>query len=182
MPELPESSKLSATPGKLALIGVLAVVLVVVLAVQFGGVLGAKPSADGDPGPEGPKPAPSWQLSEQSARPCRELAGGQDAPRPWPQLELADVSAYDPFALRTSVAKPAEPPVTTGQRERDRAQQEQLLEQLREKGVQAVIGGSRRGNAAVIGSEIVRVGDALGEFRVVGIGADGVVLERPAEE
>ena len=182
MPKLPESSKLGATPGKLALIAVLAVVLVVALAVQFGGSLGAGRPRDGDRGRESQSPGPAGQLAAQSAQPSEDAGKGHDASRPWPKLELADVSAYDPFAVRTPVTKPPEPPATTAESDADRAQQDQLLEQLREEGVQAVIGGSRNGNAAVIGSQIVRVGDVLDGFRVVGIEADGVVLERSAAE
>ena len=182
MPKLPESPKLRATPGKLALIAVLAVVLVVVLAVQFGGSLGAGPPRDADRDRESHRPGPPGQLAVQAAQPSRDAGKGHDASRPWPKLELAEVSAHDPFAVRTPVAKPPEPPATTAESEADRTQQDQLLEQLREQGVQAVIGGSRHGNAAVIGSQIVRVGDVLDGFRVVGIEADGVVLERSAAE
>jgi len=182
MPESPESSKLGVTPGKLVLIAVLAVVLVVVLAVQFGGVLGARPSAGEDSDGDGPQPGSSDRPAASRASPGGEPAVEQDDPNPWPRLELADVSAYDPFTLGVSAVQPAEPPAATTQRQRDRARQDQLLEQLQEQGVQAIVGSRRGGNVAVVGSEIVRVGDVLGELRVVAIEADGVVLERPAED
>jgi len=182
MPKLPESSKFGVTPGKLALIAVLAVVLVVVLAVQLGGVCGAKQSADGDPEREGPKPGPNGRLSARAAQPSREFGSGQDASCSWPKPELADVLGCDPFAAGAPVARPPESLDSTLQGAAGRAEQDKLLEQLQEEGVQAVVGGARNGNVAVIGSKIVRVGDLLGGLRVVGIDADGVVLERSAAE
>jgi hypothetical protein len=154
---------------------------VVVLAVQFGGVCGAKPSGDEDTHGACPVSGPNGRLSDSSAGPSRQLRSGEDAPRPWPKLELPEVSSYDPFALRTPVAASPEPNPTTPQAEAHRAEQDGFLEQLQEQGVQAVVGGGNR-NAAVIGSQVVRVGDLLGQFRVVGIDADGVVLERSAPE
>jgi hypothetical protein len=79
--------------------------------------------------------------------------------------------------LTAVVAGPVEPPSETAANETERLQREQILGQLREKGVRAVIGSSRHGNAAVIGAETVRVGDVLAGFRVVEVEADGVVLE-----
>ena len=179
MRESPESSKLGATPGKRVLIAVPAVVLVAVLAVQFGGAVGARGSGEGDSDGDGPQPGASCR---PGAAPCGEPGVAEDDPNPWPRFEVAEVSAYDPFARGASSVRPVEPPAATARPERDRPRQDQRLEQLREHGVQAVVVSSGGGNVAVVGSEIVRVGDLLGEFRVVGIEADGVVLERPAEQ
>lgn len=183
MPKLPKSSKSGATPGKLALIAVLAVVLVVVLAVQFGGSFGAG------------RPAEREERRGESRE--QRAASGESSPlvthhsppatpyssRPWPKLELADVTDFDPFAAPKPAPEPSETLAATV--ESAAAQEEQdaaFLEQLRQEGVQAVIGSAHNGRAALIGSQIVRVGDVLGGFRVVGIEPDGVVLERQAGE
>ncbi len=182
MPKLPDFSKLGATPGKLALIAVLAVVLVIVLAVQFGGDLGAgQPREDA---PDGKSGGPEPPVPRAGPAPSPSGRGGErhDARQPWPKLELAEVSAYDPFAAATPVAGPMETPSETAANETERVQREQILEQLRENGVRAVIGSSRHGNAAVIGAETVRVGDVLAGFRVVDVEADGVVLEPSPSE
>jgi hypothetical protein len=93
------------------------------------------------------------------------------------------VTAFDPFAAPRPAAEPAETPAETVEsRAAQREQDDAFLDQLHQEGVQAVIGSARNGRAALVGSRVVRVGDVLGGFRVVGIEPDGVVLERPADE
>jgi hypothetical protein len=136
-------------------------VLVIVIAVQFGSGLGAGQPGETDPDHESESPGPAAHPVGQSSSADDRDADGRDESCLWPKLELADVRAYDPFAVAPTVANSAETPTTTVENKADRARQEHTLEQLREQGVQAVIGGSLRGNAAVVGSETVRVGDVL---------------------
>lgn len=178
-----DSSKLGATPGKKVLIAVLAVVFVVVIAVQFGGSFGAKQTPEGEPDREGRRPGPNGEVAAHPAQPSQTRGKGHDTVRPWPLFELADVADYDPFAAPKPVAdRPPDPPEKTVDDAAEQAERDRLLEQLREEGVQAVVGSAVGGNAAVIGSQTVRVGDVLGRFRVVAIESDGVVLEPLATE
>jgi len=170
-------SKIGASPGKLALIAVLAVVLIVVLFVQFGGGFGTKQSLNREPDGESHRSEPDGETGAQSDRPSRARGTSRDSLSPWPKLDLADVLDYNPFAVRAPVSEPSDSPATTVESDAGRAEQERLLQQLQQEGVQAVIGSAVKGNAAVIGSRTVRVGDVLGQLRVVAVESDGVVLE-----
>ena len=187
----PESSRLGASPGKLALIAVLAVILIAVIAVQFGSGSHATEGPERDPNSEGrtstPHPEPA------GSDPARSPKSGkaQETAPPWPTVDLSDVLEHDSFAAsatfssrRDSAAANRKPGPSAREEElaRRRAEQDQSLEELRQQGVKAVVGSTRRGHAAIIGSQTVRPGDVLDGFRVIAIDSDGVVLERLAIE
>ena len=176
--------KWGATPGKLCLVAALAVVLIVVLAMQLRcdvPVAGPDPaaaaahgvtiSAGGDQGAAAGavQPAVSRQLAS------------------WPKASLAEVLAYDPFAtptaLRVEMAKVdaesnEQAAASDPQVAERRAAEERLLEELTRDGVKAIVLDEQPGGWAMIGDRAVRVGDAVAGFHVVAIDADGVVLAK----
>ena len=184
-------SKLTgATPGKLALIGVLAVILIAVLYLQFGRSGAGQATS---------RTAPRKRPESKAVQPATPVAAptmpGQ-VPRKkmrnmnrWTPPELAAVIRYDPFALPAAFPRPrrVEEPgaladVATGQSdpaaeqvalEQQRAQMQQRLEELRHQGVRVIVKG-RDEYVAVVGDQEIRVGDQIQGFTVVAIDSDGV--------
>jgi hypothetical protein len=185
-----EKSKGGATPGKLALIAVLAVVLVGVLVYQFSGSEEPPPPRKH---PNVGRPA----AARPAAGSTRVAAGGTRvaAPKPdhtvvpktdrqWPKIALEEVLQHDPFALPTALQPPApkKPAVAVASQAPDKARQaevrrqrEQALAAIRAQGVQMVFVGKEK-RVAIIGDRRVRVGDVFDGFRVTDIGSDGVTL------
>lgn len=191
MSMLPKPSSVGATPGKLILIAVLAVVLVVVVAVQFGGSSGANETSQPEEVVEAPaaEPAASPAVADEGGPPGDSQT--VEVSRAWPERKLADVLQHDPFATPELLIPRDEASATDADLERQaqaaarreelarkRAEQDRFAERLQKEGVRALVGSARNGRAAIVGGETVRVGDVLGEFRVIAIEADGVVLER----
>ncbi len=171
-----QASKSGATPGKLVLIGVLAVVFIVVLIVQFGGDSSADP-----PAALGLETTPPQNPAVATRRP---IATPDETPTPWPVLECDEVIGYDPFSTPTTLVEENASSQDIASKSPDderRARQEETLKVLRSQGVKAVYGGGPQGMIAVVGSETVRIGDVLGGFRVVAIEPNGISLE-PLEQ
>ena len=90
--------KSGATPGKLALVAVLAVVLVVVLVVQYQN-LSTPAEQVARPRAADAAPAPATQAARAAQQTKEdELATTYDAPA-WPEMSLDEVLARDPFAI-----------------------------------------------------------------------------------
>jgi len=184
MADTTKKMQMGATPGKLALIGVLAVVFVAVLVMQFGDNQGA-----GDAGEElavvNPGPAAA------GASPVRLPPVEKPGDRVWPTFSREEVAAFDPFALSPKLGLavegaafvPATRPLTAEQ-QREIAQQhverQEALAGLLSQGV-SMLFQDKDGLVATIGDRTVRVGDVIDGFRVVTIGPTGIVLE-PAKQ
>lgn len=186
MSEPATKSATGVTPGKLALIGVLAVILVVVLVVQFGGF----GDSDGAPTPptvrptaKTPSAAPQTPIAPPSAStPADATAETSD----WPSFTAEEARRYDPFAVPAAMAPWLGPETVatddTGvpldeMQQRRAAQLEETLNMLRTHGVSLILDDGT-GPVAAIGDRTFRVGDAIGGFRVVDINPhQGVVLE-----
>ena len=176
-------SKVGATPGKLVLIAVLAVVFVSVLLLQF--------TASEDP------PAPQANAEESSGSDTRSTENGTSVPtsppdngdvpkqaRQRPKIALEEVLRHDPFAVPASLLPPPTKPssASTVREVPDQARQQELQRQreqalatVRAQGIQMVFVG-KAGQAAIIGDRRIRVGDVLEGFRVTHIDSDGVTL------
>lgn len=195
------------TRGKAMLIGVLAVVLIGVLYLQYGSSdsgLGSEPVAYAprrqpvQPANPAPTPAasrtPTPSAKETPADSSPELAAAVivDETR-WKSPELADVIVYDPFALPAAFPQPK---VVAGSAASgadgliaaaaaDDAQQladavEQLrrqLEELKQSGVHIIV-RERNQFVAMIGDRMVHVGDEIKGFTVTEIDPKGVRVER----
>src|SRR5262249_29722743 len=91
--------RIGATRGKLALVGVLAAVLVGVLASNFRGSAGEPALAAPDSGPRRPIPAPASAVAAETS-PFGEFAADGD----WPHAELDKLVGFDPFAAPSWMA------------------------------------------------------------------------------
>jgi hypothetical protein len=182
------------TPKKLILIGVLAVILVTVLIVQYGRIGGDSGSAPGVAGPTAARPDPPRQAPPRQAPPT-ETTSKSPTPEtehpPWPKLTADQVRRHDPFAVSQAmspwlgpepvqdVAAPA--PIDEAQ-QRWAAQLQETLNFLKSHGVSLIIDDGS-GPTALINNRTFRIGDEIGGFRVVDINAqEGVVLEVKAKE
>lgn len=177
---------LGATPGKLALVGVLAVVFVGVLIFQFGGMFATSPGTDNPPA------TPTQETTQPVAATPAVVKPAEDRePRPqWSRVKLEDALAYDPFSVSSTLAvllgPEPEPEQIAGAPLDEAAQMraarlQETLNALRNHGV-SMIFDKGQGPSATVGDQVLEVGDVIGGFRVIEISIEkGVVLE-PLEE
>lgn len=183
------------TPGKLALIGVLAVVFAGVLYLQFATTKKPAPVA-------ALAPTPVTHAATIAAAASRQVAAQTPASERkktltvgnWHSPQLASVVSYDPFALPAAFPKPPTPEeaalaqsaaATSSEDAAEdaaemaaaRAQAESDLVQLKQMGVKAII---ERDNklVAIVGDKTVRVGDEIHGFRVIAIKGNDVWVEK----
>jgi hypothetical protein len=165
----PALKKLGVTPARLALIGVLAVMLLSVLVYQFG----TSGGQDKNPAPL----ASEEPSAEQHAAPQSQSGIASQAPAslaPWPKLPLEQISQHDPFRLPPVLRKELGAGLDSPQSPQAEHNQ-QLLSELTSAGTGMVIvsGGQR---IARVGANTLRVGDTIGGYRVWKIDAQGVWL------
>jgi hypothetical protein len=201
--EAKTSLKNSLTRGKAILIAVLAVVLVVILYVQFGSA-GQKPGA-GTASYHPPRPAVAAQaanstdaqLTPRTAKiPSNAEANKDAAAAPvidaahWKSPKLEKIVAYDPFALPGAFPQPPKKVAagTTGKdgliaaaaadEAKRLADAVELrikeLEELRQRGVHVIVGEGDH-YVAWIGERKLHVGDDINGFTVTAIDPDGGV-------
>lgn len=161
-----------ATPGKLILIGVLAVVLAYVILSQVMGP-SQTPAVAAVPATTTPSP----QAAPPPASPSGQPRPAPPHQQPWPQPDLAKVVAFDPFAaprwaqpVALAAADATTPAAATAV-----DSGEPTLAQLRELGA-AVIVEVDGEPLALVGEHRVRVGDRLAGFLVTKITESGIVL------
>jgi hypothetical protein len=164
----PAPNKLGATPGKLALIAVLALVLVGVIASNW-------PTTPEAPATE-PKAArrlptpPATGASRQQNQPAAPAGpfGEFAEDGHWPELPLRQVTSFDPLATAAWAKSPeltAEGIVRT---------ETQVSELLAAKEAIIFVSGDKR--IARIGDKEFQVGDRLGRYLISEITPRGVVL------
>jgi hypothetical protein len=181
------------TPGKLALVGVLAVVLGGVLYIQFGPIsqqasTSAPPpamAAESTASPIDSNAAVDVALAPADAAPSKKTG----AVASWQLPELASVVEYDPFALPASFPQPQnadeeaalahnavqtqDASVQQAALAAERTKSETELQGLRQQGVQVILRLDNK-YAAIVGDKEVHVGDQIDGFTVIAIDADGV--------
>jgi hypothetical protein len=164
----PAPKKNGATPGKLALIAVLALVLVGVIATNW-------PAAPEAPADE-PKTArrtpaaPTVVNSEQQTQPATSAGpfGEFAEDSHWQELPLRQVTSFDPLATAEWAKLPelaADGTVRT---------ETQINELLAAKEAIIFVSGDKR--VARIGDQEFQVGDRVGRYRISDISSRGVVL------
>lgn len=156
--------KQGATPGKLALIGVLSVVLAVVVIRQLPSTeepvaLAAQTTA---------KPTQS-QRKEGDQVADKASAADEQSP-PWPEFELEETLAHNPFRPPHWAALPEALSPTE-------ANTPGLLSQMKQKGVSILIIGEGQ-KTATVGEQRLRVGDVLEGYQVTDITTQGIVLNK----
>lgn len=132
MADANSSNKTGLTRGKAILIGALAIVLLIVLYVQFGG--SSEKWADGAPGYRPPRPAVVVQPAIPEPKPVTPAVAKPAATRTtgkqkdttsvpvinethWKAPPVASIIAYDPFALPASFPQP--PKIAAGKKSAD---------------------------------------------------------------
>jgi hypothetical protein len=187
MAEAGAKNKVGATPSKLVLIAVLAVVFVGVLVFQFSGKEEPPPPRE-KTGASESRPRPAAGRTRVAASP-RGDGDVRRKDRTWPQIALKEVLQHDPFAVPRALRPPEEPkPATPVLKTPDKSRQEELERQreqalaaIRKQGVQMIFLGEKE-QVALIGDRRVRVGDLFDGFRVTKIGPDGVTLSEHATD
>lgn len=184
----PETAGDNRIQAKTALAIGLAIVFAIVVAVQ---IRACWPDAERTAGAESNGSETDWLDPEFSQLPGLNRTGGDDreADGKWPKVRLSECARYDPFATpdgfilnnRKRVQQEAGSEVSQTEIEitKKRAAQEQVISSLREAGVNAVLKGSKQ-STAIVGTQMVRVGEEFEGFRVLAIEPDGIVIERPA--
>jgi hypothetical protein len=175
---------MGATPGKLALVGVLAVALVLVIVVQMPddsnvaqtatASVGKKPELDksSDDKTESDK---GTELSEQTAN--------DKLPRHWPELTMETITALDPLTappwyIAAAHIEPAKEQDNLSLALAEEEARAAALATLQQAGATIVLisNGER---IATIGDQRIRIGDNIEGFQVSDITDQGVVLTRP---
>jgi hypothetical protein len=194
--------RIGLTPAKTVLIGVLGIVLVGVLYMQFGSSGTGVPAAPPPPVITAPPSAqrPAAQAAPTAAAvelqsPLETQALDLDQSR-WESPELSTVIAYDPFALPPSFPQPpqiavaaalADSEATTSAAADARQLAETLerlrrqLEELKQRGVHVIVNKNDH-FVAMIGDRLVHVGDEINGFIITEIDPNGVRVERKEVE
>jgi hypothetical protein len=187
------ADKFGATRGKLMLVGALAVILFAVVYWNFfREAPGDRATATATPGRDGKASAPPSPTGTRDETPPVEAtaaslreSNGPPQRVSWPDFELAGVAAFDPFAPSDQFPQPrlAEAPDSSSAAAANEplepgAETEQTLSlaTIKEQGVELVMRNGQE-YVARIGGKEVRVGDKIGDFRVVEIDLRGVTLE-----
>ncbi|MCG8450838.1 MAG: hypothetical protein MI725_14820 [Pirellulales bacterium] len=165
--------KLGVTPAKLALVGVLGVVLLAVVVPQLRSESPLVTTADSSSQQKDRK-ARLTRLKENNKQPSSERTTEDRPPQVWPVIPLGQVVEYDPLAkpmwfvnARNATEKEREIAATN--------ENLKTLEELEKQGASIVV-ISNRDSAATIGEQQVRVGDRIKGFEVSDITTEGVVL------
>jgi hypothetical protein len=178
--------RIGATRGKLALIGVLAVVLVVVIVVQLPESTNRRvPTASLSSLPGMETAANDGAKSDKVTSPI-EKNPIETTPREWPELSMDAIIASDPlkapswYLAATRVEQPEQPneqddPTLVSAEDDARAT---ALAELQQAGATIVLiaNGER---IATIGDQRIRIGDNIKGYQVSDITDQGVVLTRP---
>ena len=184
MSEKPRASA-GATPGKLALIGVLALALVGVVWKNFSGGSGEKLTARVEkerpelaaasaavmPAPSGGPavntegtPAPAGAAVANGVNSFGDFAVDQS----WPEPALDEVIKHDPLAAGGWAGAPTKSP------EDEALTEKRINELMASKDAIIFMAGDKR--VARIGTQEFRVGDTLGRYKISEITSQGMVL------
>jgi len=165
-------ARIGATPGKLALISVLAVVLA-------GVIVGQLPDAS-PPNDVVPQKAESSESKQEkgarnASAPTSSTKPNQQTfkPRQWPRLSVEEASAFDPFAATGPLAAP--PSMATKPIAEDEIKDSQALEELLQQEATIVVIADKD-KVATIGTQQLRIGDVVEGYQVTDITTQGVVL------
>lgn len=171
--DVPWLRRLGVTRGKLVLIGVLAVVLVTVVVLQW---------------PEASTPSPTIELNNAAAGDdvTTPTASSEPQNRPsetparaavvWPQLTLAEIVRHNPFQLPEEMRP--EPAKVDNQQD---SQDQRILQSLTEPSSAMILMVGEE-HVARVGATTLRPGDKIGHYRVAKIDATGVWLVDESEE
>lgn len=195
MTEEQTTNEHGATPGKLALIGLLSLVLLAVVYWNFFHEAAAETTSarnERASNTDANSDEKTKNGGEQSGN-RRRLANERVRlhARPWPEYKLAEVVGYNPFTLpdafprpRKVITKEGGPLVASSMSDEELTAERQAAAEtrataitaIRDKGVQVILQNEKEYVAIIDGREL-RVNDDLNGFTVVHIGNDGITLE-----
>lgn len=162
-------NKVGATPGKLAIVGVLSLVLVYVL---FGDAIfgGSQSQAKLRPRStnENELSQPVAAQNATPGKPSEESIVHKD----WPELEIETVVRFDPFGTKLPGDVERATLAATG----ESSQKDNVTLQKIQEASEAIVIVSGGEKIARYGTMELRVGDQVGGYRVQDINNQGVVL------
>ena len=172
--------RIGASRGKLALVGLLAVVLVVVIVAQL-------PSSNSDDLPTAPvsrMPEREAAAESASAPSSSEKTSLDKPPRKWPELSMNAIIAFDPLAApswylaatqveRSNENEQDDPTLASAEERASSA----VLEALQQAGTTIVL-TSNGERIATIGEQQFRIGDRIAGYLVSDITDQGVILTK----
>jgi hypothetical protein len=172
-----ERNRVGATPGKLALVGVLGVVLAYVIVSNLGGMAGeesgasdvtseAEAVADGAPVTDDATP------QVVSGNPFGDFAEDQN----WPKTSLDSLISFDPMRAPEWMA-PAELTASPAGDEENAS----TLDELR-AAASAIIMVADGHRVARIGTQDYHVGDFVGPYQITDISSAGIILSEPKSD
>jgi len=187
---------MGATPGKLALVGLLAVVLALVVVGQLPDSATTQQAArrprtpllNQTNHPTNPRQRPNIQQQTIQSQPNPNQSNSStntkeksSEPPTWPDLPIEEIVAFDPFATppwlssatAAAQAGPADGSLLTEAARR--AQKANALKKLQDQGTTIVVITSDD-KRATIGNQTVRVGDHIEGFVITDITREGIVL------
>ncbi len=176
------------TPAKGIAVGALALLLIIVCVMQFGGTTPqprTKPRRDAVA--RQPRAnAPSRTVSTPARTPAIGTGDGTIS-KPWPEVDVDTVVQFDPFQLPRRVAvkirqedekrkqEAEHAKISSSQQAEEEARRVRMLADLRKTGVELIV--STGGHVvALIGSRPVQVGDTINGLTVSEIRPDGIIL------
>lgn len=161
--------RLGATPGKLALVAVLAIVLVVVIVKQLPS---RSPARQATASAAKKLPVPNTKaVVKPTESPRNTPQTKKQQEQIWPKVNLDDFLAHDPFRTPLWAVQQTE---TTDPTETDEPGK---LDELQKQGVSIVM-IAEGAKAARIGENKVHVGDVLEGYQITDITSQGVVLNK----
>ena len=172
--------RIGASRGKLALVGLLAVVLVVVIVAQL-------PSSNSDDLPTAPvsmMPEPE-AAAESASAPSSSEKTSVEPSRKWPELSMDTIVAFDPLAApswylaathveQSNENEQDDPTLASAE---DRASSA-ALKALQQAGTTIVLMANGE-KIATIGEQQFRIGDRIEGYLVSDITDQGVILTKP---
>ncbi len=163
--------KYGMTPGRAAIMAVLALALGVIWGPQLLSSGVDRPAVSAAP----PRTAEPTASPVQAPLALPAIAGEKEAKRQsLPQISAEEAGAYDPFAPPSW--SPAAVSLLAGDAAGAIDNTAERFQAIRSRGV-AMILVSPDGNAAQLGDRTLRVGDSIDGFEVVDITAEGVVFK-----
>lgn len=180
-----KKDRIGASRGKLALVGVLAVVLVVVVVMQLPGTsdVGDVPTASVTEMPgrqgEGDAANPANRNSNPPA-PQSTSTPGEKPPRVWPELSMEEILACDPLAAPAwylAAIQPEQSKEHAKGRTNETPKDSLVLAELQQTGATIVLiaDGQR---IATIGERQIHIGDRIEGYQVSDITDQGVILTK----
>ena len=170
-----KKDRIGATRGKLALVGVLAVVLVVVIVVQLRGSGGIQSS------PAATSVSTHEEQTVVAALSATKSSSKQNPAREWPELTMDAIARFDPLmapAWYVAATRPVQPDEQDDSVAEETAENQGLKNLLQTGASIVLISDEQR--VATIGEQQVRIGDQIEGYEVSDITEQGIVLTKSA--